>query len=247
MTNVLGWRRVLGVLAPSTNTVVEADFARMRVPGVTTHMGRIHITDADLSSDTSFEGLLDQVRREIDAATARVLTCEPDAMVMGMSAETFWGGIDGNRHFTEHMREVSGMDVTMGANACLKALQLYDVRRVGVITPYQPVGDEQVARFFTESGYDVVAVEGLKCPSATAIAEVPESRLRRAILDLQARDVEAVVQVGTNLSMVRLADEAERWLGIPVVAINAATWWAALRENGIDDQIEGAGDLLARR
>ena len=31
MTNVLGWRKVFGVLAPSTNTVVEADFARMRV------------------------------------------------------------------------------------------------------------------------------------------------------------------------------------------------------------------------
>jgi len=39
--------------------------------------------------------------------------------------------------------------------------------------------------------------------------------------------------VGTNLSMVRLADEAERWLGKPVLAINAATLWHALRSNGI--------------
>jgi maleate isomerase len=44
--------------------------------------------------------------------------------------------------------------------------------------------------------------------------------------------------------MVRLADEAERWLGKPVLAINAATWWLALRENGIADRIEGAGRLL---
>jgi maleate isomerase len=217
----------------------------MRVPGVTTHMGRIHITDADLSSNTSFESLLDQVRREIDAATARVLTCEPDAMVMGMSAETFWGGIDGNRQFTEHMRAISGMDVTMGANACIKALELYGVRRVGVVTPYQPLGDEQVVRYFTECGYEVLGVEGLKCPTAPAISQVPESRLRQAIVDLHRQDVEAVVQVGTNLSMVGLADEAQRWLDIPVVAINAATWWAALRENGIEDRIEGAGDLLA--
>ena len=43
------------------------------------------------------------------------------------------------------------------------------------------------------------------------------------------------MQVGTNLSMVRLAAEAERWLHKPVIAINAATWWMALRDNGIDD------------
>jgi maleate isomerase len=57
-------------------------------------------------------------------------------------------------------------------------------------------------------------------------------------------DVDALVQAGTNLSMLRLADEAERWLGKPVIAINAAIWWMALRDNGIDDKIEGCGRLL---
>ena len=52
------------------------------------------------------------------------------------------------------------------------------------------------------------------------------------------------MQVGTNLSMVDLADEAERWLGKPVIAINAATWWMALRDNGINDKVYGAGSLL---
>jgi maleate isomerase len=52
------------------------------------------------------------------------------------------------------------------------------------------------------------------------------------------------VQVGTNLSMVHLADEAERWLGKPVLAINAATLWHGLRSNGIPDQMRGFGSLL---
>jgi maleate isomerase len=56
--------------------------------------------------------------------------------------------------------------------------------------------------------------------------------------------VEAIVQVGTNLSMGRLADEAERWLGKPVLAINAVTLWHALRTNGIPDQMRGFGSLL---
>ena len=56
--------------------------------------------------------------------------------------------------------------------------------------------------------------------------------------------MDAIVQCGTNLSMAALADEAERWLDKPVIAINAATWWMALRDNGIEDKVHGFGTLL---
>jgi maleate isomerase len=44
--------------------------------------------------------------------------------------------------------------------------------------------------------------------------------------------------------MVRLAAAAEMWLGKPVIAINTATYWHALRQNGILDKIPGLGRLL---
>jgi maleate isomerase len=244
MTHVLGWRGTFAALAPSTNTVVEADYARMAVPGVTSHIGRIHIRDQDLGSDARFEHLLDQIRVEIDAACDRVLTCEPDHMVMGMSAETFWGGVEGNRAFTQRIEARSGLGVTTGAAACDRALTLHGARRIAVITPYQPIADENVIRFFSESGYEVAALEGLRCPTAVSIARVPEARLREALRRVDGPEIDAIVQVGTNLSMVRLADEAERWLDKPVIAINAATWWMALRDRGIDDKVYGAGSLL---
>jgi maleate isomerase len=244
VTHVLGWRGAFGVIAPSTNTVVEADYNRMAPPGITAHIGRIHIRDQDLSSDARFEDLLTQIRGEIDAACERVLTCEPDRMVMGMSAETFWGGVTGNRAFTERIEARCGLPVTTGAAACDRGLRLLGVRRIAVVTPYQPVADENVTRFFAESGYEVLALEGLRCPTAVSIARVPEPRLRDALRAVDDPAVEAIVQVGTNLSMVRLADEAERWLDKPVLAINAATWWAALRDHGVRDRVEGAGSLL---
>jgi maleate isomerase len=106
------------------------------------------------------------------------------------------------------------------------------------------VADKKVLRFFAELGVEVVALKGLRCPDAIAIAEVQEDTLRQALIELNSDRVEALVQVGTNLSMLRLADEAERWLGKPVIAINAATWWMALRDNDIHDQVEGCGRLL---
>ena len=43
MPDVRGWRKNFGVLAPSTNTMVEPDFYMMGVSGVTAHISRIYI------------------------------------------------------------------------------------------------------------------------------------------------------------------------------------------------------------
>jgi maleate isomerase len=244
MTDALGFRKKFAVIIPSTNTIVEPDFHRMSVPGVTSHTSRIHIRNQNLSSDASFLGLLDQIRDEIGDAIARVLTSEPDYMVMGMSAETFWDGVEGNRKFTQRIKELSGLQVATGAEACERALGIFKAKRIGVVTPYQPIGDTNVVRFFGDLGVEVKKIRGLKCPTAVAIAHVGEDTLRDALREVDTDGVDALVQVGTNLSMLRLADEAERWLGKPVIAINAATWWHALRANDIGQRMEGCGSLL---
>jgi maleate isomerase len=244
MTNTVGYRAQMGVIIPSTNSVDEHDYSLMRPPGVTFHYGRMYIEQPTADDDDAFEQLIQQIRATTATAVRDVLTVKPDYLVMGMSAETFWGGKAGNDAFTEKVRALSGLDVATGADACGRACAALGIRRVAVVTPYQEVGDAQVRTFFGEIGLDVVRLEGLKCPSATAISEVPEERLRKALVDLDGPDVEGFIQVGTNLSMLTLADEAERWLGKPVLAINATTMWHALRSNGVNDRLIGFGTLL---
>jgi maleate isomerase len=245
MPDVTGYRAKMGVIVPSTNTVVEHDLNHLAPPGVTFHVGRMYIDDPRLGSDAAFEALLTQIRQSIDVAVRDVRTCEPDALLMGMSAETFWGGVAGNEAFTRRMHDTGGgLHVTTGATACRVGLEALGARRIAVLSPYQPIADDMVTRYFTEAGFDVVRFRGLRCPTATAIAAVPVERLITELRALAGDDIDAIVQVGTNLSMVSLADEAERWLGKPVLAINATTLWHALRSHGIADQVRGAGPLL---
>jgi len=91
-----------------------------------------------------------------------------------------------------------------------------------------------------------VNLVGLKCRSPTLIAHESNTTLRDAILRVNRGRVDAVVQVGTNLAMAEVAASAEFWLGKPVIAINAATYWYALRDYGIKDRIHGWGSLLAQ-
>jgi len=103
----------------------------------------------------------------------------------------------------------------------------------------------EVKRYFGDVGIEVVRDIALRCTSWTGIAAVTAAECRDAIRRLDGDDVDAIVQIGTNLSMVRLAAAAELWLGKPVIAINAAIYWHALRANGIRDQAVGLGKLLA--
>jgi maleate isomerase len=245
--HVVGPRVRFAVIVPSTNTVVEQDLAAIDVGGVSFHTGRMYIERPGLASNEDFEGLLSQIRVSIDVAVRDVLTAKPTAMLMGMSAETFWGGVEGNAAFEERIGRMSGgLPVTTGAASCRAALEAFEARRIVVFSPYQPIADEQVGTYFTEAGFDVAGITGLRCASATAIAEVGPTRIAEVLDELGAArdDVDAVVQVGTNLNFVAQAARLEAELGKPVIAINMATLWHGLRSNGVEDHIHGVGRLL---
>ncbi len=218
----------------------------MRPSGVTNHFARIHIPDNPVHNDDDFNKLMDDIRAELMVAADRVMTCHPDYVIMGMSAETFWDGLDGSVVLQKRVEDRCGVGVAMGSDACQAALRCYgDIKRISVVTPYMPVGDENVRKFFTDCGFEVVNLKGLKCASPVLIAHVSEQELRDAIIEVDGPEVEAIVQVGTNLAMARVAAMAEFWLDKPVIAINTATYWWALRQNGIEDKVQGFGSLLA--
>jgi maleate isomerase len=247
VTDSLGHRGKFGVLAPSTNTSVQPEYDAMRPWGITHHHSRLVIPDRKLADDADFMTMMDDIRAALFPALEAVLSCDPDYVVLGMSAETFWDGVDGSARLQEKLEKTARRGVAMGADACRAALRACgsSVRRLGVITPYMPVGDRQVHRFFTECGYEVVNLLGLKCASPQLIAHESKRRLRDAILEVNRDGVDAVVQVGTNLAMAEVAAMAEFWLDKPVIAINTATYWYALRQYGIKDKVYGWGSLLA--
>jgi maleate isomerase len=247
VTDSLGHRAKFAVLAPSTNTSVQPEFDAMRPWGVTNHHSRLIIPDVRVTDDRSFLAMMDSIRAALFPALESALTCAPDYVVLGMSSETFWDGLKGSAQLKKRLEKTAKRGIAMGSDACRAALRAYGrgIRRLGVITPYMPAGDRQVHRFFTECGYEIVNLLGLKCRSPTQIAHVTKATLRDAIGRVNRGKVDAVVQVGTNLAMAELAASAEFWLDKPVLAINTATYWYALRDYGIKDKVQGWGSLLS--
>mmetsp|Transcript_12966 Transcript_12966/g.36965 ORF Transcript_12966/g.36965 Transcript_12966/m.36965 type:complete len:273 (+) Transcript_12966:91-909(+) len=247
--DALGGQAKIAVLVPSTNTIVQPDFDDMRqalklagVTGVTNHVGRITIPNMDISTDEGFAKLQELIPLEVDAAAERCMSARCDHVAMGMSAPTFFGGRAACVEKRDKLSKMcGGVGISSGSFACEAALKAFGVQAIAVLSPYAQVGDVEVTRFFTEAGFKVVRFKGLRCPTPIAIAEVTEEELRAHMCKLDGPDVEALVQVGTNRSMVALCARLEVELRKPVLAINAATYWQAVRSLGIQEKIKGFG------
>ena len=245
MVDSLGWRAKFAVLAPSTNTSVQPEYDDMRPLGVTNHFCRIPIPDTRVTDDESFMVMLQNIRDATLGAVDVSMSMAPDCVVMGMSAETFWDGSDGADRLLRSLEaRTGGKPVIMGSSAMDAAMQAYGgIRKLGIITPYMPVADTQVRKYFTDLGYEVVHLKGLKSPSPMMIAHESPETLKRAAMEV-SDGVDAIIQCGTNLAFAAVAARAEFWLEKPVIAINTATYWHALRRMGINDKIDGFGRLF---
>jgi maleate isomerase len=170
----------------------------------------------------------------------------PDHVAIGVMVENFAGGGRAGDALLAQAEARIGCPVSAPTAATLAALRALDVSRIALLTPFFPGGDAAARAFLEEAGIEVVRVLGLRAPGPAAIARVTTDRLRDAVRELDGADVQAIVQVGTNLPFAAVARAAEAALRKPVLATNPVTYWHALRRAGITDRTAGAGSLLAR-
>jgi len=250
MRDYYGYRKKFAVLVPSTNTAVETEYHRMCPEGVVLATRACVIPPFSVKTEDDFVNMVKAIGAATEQGLRDALTCQPDHVIFGYSAETFWDGKErSDREFKKYnaiAQQAGGCNITFGAQAILDALACYPkIKRLGVISPYMPVGDQQVVKFLGDIGYEVVHIKGHRSDSPVTIAHESNAKTRELVRQVDGEGVDAILQAGTNLYFVELAAQLEQELGKPVLAINAITFWHALRSNGIPDRIRGFGSLLA--
>ena len=186
---------------------------------------------------------LSGLRTAVDAA----LLAQPEYMIMGMSLEHILRGLKEVRAPMVEIEAQSKLGWATWHDAIAAALRKYEAKRIGILTPFDRNGNESATQMFEELGFEVVSSVGFSCANALHIAHVPDWAKEKAIVELLATEknrLDAVVQCGTNMSLIQVAEKLERVIGVPILGINAVTFWYALRENGFEGALTGAGRLL---
>jgi maleate isomerase len=87
------------------------------------------------------EAFLVELQSQMKLAVESVCHAKIDYLVMGISAETFWGGKDGAAEFVSFMSQLSGgLGITTGAAACGAVIDVYKAKKIGIITPVPTSG-----------------------------------------------------------------------------------------------------------
>jgi maleate isomerase len=230
MPDTIAYRRIFGVLVADTNTVVQPELDDLRPAGVSNQTARFGFGNV-------LEGL--------SAAAGQLVACRPDALLIALSTEFLPDGLAFMELAAEQVAQRAGLPVFTAPQATQAALRRVGARRVGVVTPFDAEANGHVREALEGEGFAVASIEGLACPSLDAIARTPLEAVHHAFQAVDRPEVDALVHVGGGLPVVHLVDALERRFAKPVVACNAALYWAALRATGIDDRLPGFGRLLA--
>jgi maleate isomerase/arylmalonate decarboxylase len=239
--SVYSQRAKLGVIVPPTNTVNEAEWARLMPAGVTFHTARMKL-HADTESPSGRAAL----HRDLDLAIGSLVPARIDVIAYACTAGSMSLPIDA---LARRMSETSGRASVTTAAAIVQALRALAAQRIVVATPYHDALNAHEVGFLSSCGFEVLAIDGLGIGASgpqdyIRIAETPLEVIRAQARQVMRPRAEALLMSCTDYPALGLVEELERDFGIPVITSNTATLWAALRAAGIPDAIPGGGQLL---
>jgi hypothetical protein len=121
------------------------------------------------------------------------------------------------------------------------------VKNIVITGPYIDEINECFRVFYTDSGFNVLKVNGLGILDLHEIGAAPPSRAYKAALEVFDPKADGVFIGCTNFRCSDVIEQLEQDLGKPVITSNQATAWQLMRLLGIDDPVEGYGELLRRK
>jgi len=253
--DVRSFKRKFGLFIPATNTSMEHELWSIilnnqkpdQLKGVGLHTTNVLTPKPQLKTEQDLLEYKKQFLGGLRTAVDSALLAEPQYLIMGMSLEHIIGGIEEIRAPMGDIEAYSGLSWATWHDAVHAALKKYDAKRIGILTPFDKTGNRSATRMFEDLGFEVVSSVGFSCANALHIAHVPDWAKEKAIMELLATEVnllDAVVQCGTNMSLIDVSEKLEPVIGIPILGINAVTFWYALRENGFESPLTGAGRLF---
>jgi maleate isomerase len=237
-------RRILiGMLTPSSNTVLEPVTAAMldELPEVSAHFARFRVTRIALD-----ESGLAQFDMAPMLEAARLLADAKVDVICWNGTAASWLGFEVDRRLCARITAETGIAATSAVLGLQALCAAAGLTRLGLVTPYTDDVQARIAQVFAREGLEVVAERHLGISDNFAFSEVGAERLDAMAAEVAAARPQAIVPLCTNLRAAPRVRDWEGRFGVPVLDSVAVTLWHALVSCGArTDRIAGWGRLLA--
>jgi len=220
------WKRV-GVIVPSSNTTVEADFARALPAGVTVHTARMFL------AETTAEAERRMVTHHVPIAIADIASLYPHVVAFACTSAGAVVGAEGEAKLMREMAEQCKAPVVSTNDAMGAAIAAHKPQRVAVLTPYIAELNARIREGLERRGLNVVHIAGLDITDNYGICNVtPAEIVAFAERELADKNFDLLFVSCTNFRAVEARPTLMARYGVPVVTSNQATIDAAFAAIG---------------
>ncbi len=232
-------RAKLGFILMSTDLAAEADFFDMAPRDVAVHITRLKTDDY-----TTNETLARHIDFMADAAARIQPDVEPDVISYSCTSGSI---VIGEQAVMAEIRRGAPWAQPMTlVTGVVDALRELDARRIVVGTPYLDEINTSEAKFLHDKGFDLLDIQGLNLETGIEFGTVTPAFWKRFALDIDQADADAIFLSCGGIRALEVVEEIEAAAGKPVVTSDQAQMWSCLRRAGIDDRIDGFGQIFQR-
>jgi len=196
------------------------------------------------------KGTTDEFKRQIEVAEERVSKLAeigvdlihpegaPAFMVLGLARE---------RELVRDWQKRFGIPIVTAPQTQVEALRALGARRIVGLTYFKGELNDIFARYFTESGFEVLEMDGISVPF-DAVGQLSTEDVFRHARDAALRHpgAEAIYLLGSGWRTLDVIEPLERECGVPVVHAVPARVWAVQWRLGVHVPIAGHGRLLSQ-
>ncbi|MGY4800508.1 maleate cis-trans isomerase family protein [Teichococcus aerofrigidensis] len=235
-------RVLLGMLTPSSNTVLEPVTQAMvaGLPEVSAHFARFRVTEIALSP-----GALAQFDDSEILRAAELLGHARVDVIAWNGTSSGWLGFEADERLCRRITEATGIPATTSMLALNEILRRTGVQRLGLVTPYTADVQSRILANYAALGFPCAAERHLGLSENFAFSEVGAGRLRDLARAVAGEGADALAVVCTNLRAAPLVEAMEAELGLPVYDTIATVVWKSLVLAGVDPaRVEGWGRLF---
>ncbi len=206
--------RRLGMLAPSSNTVLEPETFRL-LPAdgsVTAHVARFRVTQisAGAASGRQFE-----TARLLEAA-AMLADARVDLILWNGTAAG-WRGCEWDARRGAAIEARTGIPTTTAVMALNRELGRLGARRIGLVTPYVGAIESRIIATYRTIGVEVASAVRRDLTDNAAYGEITPGEIADMVRVTARVPVDAVVILCTNLAGASIAPGLAGELGVPVL------------------------------
>ena len=231
-------RARIGLIVLATDHTMEYEYRQVvTLPGVAFYESRIP------NSPTITPETLRQMASHIaDQASVSLPGMPLDVVAYGCTSASM---VIGEGRVFELIREGRPeARPTTPITAAFAAFNALDIRRIGVLTPYRDDINQTVRHYIEAKGFSIPVFGSFNEEDDNRAARITTDSIRKALLEIGRRqEVDGIFLSCTSLRLTDIVHEVEDELGKPVTSSNHAMIWHSLRLAGVNDPIDGFGQL----